>query len=196
MKIKTTIRTFDYVKKYLAVVLVLVWIVCALSIEGPLVEWLGAALALIVAFFYMYRPAIIIWIIHNSHQPGLMYAVLDKMRYTEKMNISLTDRMLDEIYKPIIPTKEFLGNNDLKTHYPFLDFLNNGLVYDKATIPWTDVIDWNLIIPKRDPTGFTLTYYNEKRDIQQLDIPLSGIDTIDALLLLTHFKGKYGQQPH
>lgn len=71
------------------------------------------AIPFILAFFF--RKLIINIYLKKSLYPGVFYSVLDKMGLTQSLYISLTDVLLDEIYKPNYSTNQFLSDNNLKT---------------------------------------------------------------------------------
>lgn len=199
------------------------------------------------------------WIIHYALKrcayPGVFYAVLDKLRLTHKIDIHLTDSMLDEIYRPAYSTEQFITDNRLKFGvvekkknwlpplfimllgvvslvYFFqkdgsgsfmllmsglsifvglytlivgntpavktdisLIFQQDGLKLSGVDLEWKDVYDWSYESGSEGETGkIILSFYDYSKNLHELIVRPSDYDMnkVDFLMLLTHFKGKYG----
>jgi len=213
------------------------------------------AVPFILTFFF--RKALIRNKLGKTRYPGALYAVLDKMLLTHKLDIELTDEMLNEMYKPAYSTSEFLADNELETEIgekkvslampilstvasvtafiyfssrinfgkepfllisflafvaisifswlklkkqkndgmPVLMFKETGLHFHKDVYPWKSIYDWNVQPGGRNESDyFIISYYDEAGNIHETFIHISNlnIDKIEFLLLMTHFKGKYG----
>lgn len=70
------------------------------------------AVPFILTFFL--RKLIINIYLKKSLYPGAFYSVLDKLGLTRNLEITLTDDLLNEIYKPNYSTNQFLTDNNLK----------------------------------------------------------------------------------
>ena len=154
---------------------------------------IGAA-GLILFFF---RSIVVTRAINKSPYPGVAYAVMEKLGLTQRLDLSLSTALLDEVYKPTYSTAEFLSKNGLHTHFftEGIEFREDGFVTKEKTIPWTVLYDWTYQAGGRgNQTVIIVNYYDDARDTCNLTIPTVGVNSIDLLLLLTHFKGKYGQQ--
>ena len=67
------------------------------------------------------------------------------------------------------------------------------------TIPWPEIYDWAYAVGNRSsPGGYMISYYDDDGSVQQAKVSLLSlnIDRIDFLLLMAHFKGKYGARPN
>ncbi len=64
---------------------------------------------------FIFRQIFINIYLKKCMYPGVFYSVIDKLGLTEKIEISLTDELLNEIYKPNYSTNQFLNDNNLKT---------------------------------------------------------------------------------
>ena len=146
---------------------------------------------------YFFRSMIVTRAINKSAYPGIAYSVMEKLGLTQKLDLSLSDALLNEVYKPTYSTAEFLSENGLHTHFftEGIEFREDGFVTTEKTIPWTVVYDWTYQAGGRGVrTAIIVSYYDDARDTCNLEIPTVGSNGIDLLMLLTHFKGKYGQQ--
>lgn len=85
------------------------------------------------------------------------------------------------------------GSND---NAPLVKFNANGLFLTGGRrLDWKSIYDWNFDAGgKTRSAEITVNYYNEEGQIQDVDVNLSllNIDKVDFLLLIAHFKGKYG----
>ena len=196
MKVKTTLRLIDYSQSFLTIIL--------LFVVYLLISWArgGFALALELALggagiiIFLFRAAIINRVIKKSAHPGLMYAVLEKLGYTQKLDISLPDELLDEIYRPSYSTSEFLTENELSpTNGPELEFTEKTLRMGQTIVTWPSIFDWKFLKQAKDsPDRIYVNYYDQDGNIQEDYIKLGpSRNKIDVLLLLTHYKGKYGR---
>jgi hypothetical protein len=78
-----------------------------------------------------------------------------------------------------------------------LRFTKEGLALPEGVIDWKDIFTWTLAPGSHDdPGGIVIEYYGAQREIstKSLYLPELGADKIDLLILLEHFKAKYGQQ--
>jgi hypothetical protein len=79
--------------------------------------------------------------------------------------------------------------------HPVVKFEENGLYLDNRLISWRNIYDWNYQ-PGGDNDGayVIINYYDEDRNIHETIVRLNTMDTdkIDFLLLLIHYKGKFG----
>jgi hypothetical protein len=76
-------------------------------------------------------------------------------------------------------------------------FTEKGLYINDDMIDWKSIYDWSYEPghQKNDAGKIVINYYDKDKNIQEIDASLSSMNTdrIDFLLLLTHYKGKYGQ---
>jgi hypothetical protein len=75
-------------------------------------------------------------------------------------------------------------------------FTEKGLYINDDMIDWKSIYDWSYEPGHENDTGkIVINYYDKDKNIQEIDASLSSMNTdrIDFLLLLTHYKGKYGQ---
>jgi hypothetical protein len=195
MKVKNTLRLIDFSQSFLAIVAVLLVLLLAQLAKGALLVILEVLLALTALIVYLFRTEILNWIIRKSPHPGLAYAVLEKLEMAEDLGLSLPDDLRSEIDDPPYSTEAFLKENGLRARFTELKFEDKGLVIQNQTIPWPNVYYWEYENRGRYKTDkIIVSYYDEQRNIQTVDIPLFiGFNKVDILLLLTHFKGKYGQ---
>jgi len=214
------------------------------------------ALPFIFSFFF--RKLVINRFLKSSKYPGVFYSVLDKMHLTENLEITLTDDLLNEIYKPSYTTQEFLEENNLKTkigrsklHFPLIllvlagsvfglvylgktiniqekpfsfisllglvilniffffkekkhqndkeplvRFEKTGLFVHDFQITWDTIYDWEYYQGSKDSNSrMTIHYYNQDKLPTEYIIHIGELNTdkLELLMLLTHFKAKYGQ---
>jgi hypothetical protein len=214
------------------------------------------AVPFILTFFF--RKLIINIYLKRTPYPGIFYSVLDKLGLAHNLGITLTDDLLNEIYKPVYTTGQFLSDNNLKTEIginkiklpfigllialsivglfyfskqytfkenpmifvglfifigmgiflwirgkkqqndndPVVIFTNTHLNLYEEKISWKDIYDWNYITDGKNESGkIVINYYDKEKSINEAMVSFSQIkvDKIDFLLLMTHFKGKYGQ---
>ena len=77
-----------------------------------------------------------------------------------------------------------------------VNFTENGLWYEGKLIGWKDIYDWSPVTAgKGNPASMLINYYDSEKNVQEekIDLSTSNLDKIDFLLLMAHFKGKYGQ---
>jgi len=197
MKVKSIIWLVQYSQALL--------IFSFLFIGSALVSRSGDGAILVLEFcigaggliLFFFRSIVVTRAINKSAYPGVAYSVMEKLGLTQRLDLSLSDGLLNEIFKPAYPTTEFLTNNGLKTHFftEGIEFREDGFVTKEKTIPWKAIYDWTYQAGGRGTqTSIIISYYGANQDIYNLKIPAVGSNGIDLLLLLTHFKGKYGQQ--
>ena len=193
MKIKTTLRLIDFSQSSLVIILVFSAVLVTSRARNGVALTLEFSLGSAGIILYLFRSVIVNRVLKKSAHPGLMYAVLEKLGYTQKLNLYLPDEMLDEIYKPSYPTSEFLAENDLPTEFgPELSFNEKGLRLGDEVLSWTSIFDWNYVKGSKTTTSrIWVNYYDTDGNIQKDDIKIGvGRNEIDVLLMLTHFKGK------
>jgi hypothetical protein len=89
--------------------------------------------------------------------------------------------------------KEKKQQND---NEPIVQFKKTGLELPAQKIDWQSIYDWqDHASDKNEARGILINYYDEEKNIREAAVDLSAIDIgkIDFLMLMTHFKGKYGQ---
>jgi len=83
------------------------------------------------------------------------------------------------------------NNND-----PIVKFIDKGLYLNSRRFDWKSIYDWNYQPGGKNESDklIIINYYDKDQSIQETVANLSSInsDKIDFLLLMTHFKGKYG----
>lgn len=209
----------------------------------------------ILTFFL--RKLLVKLYIRKIHYPGVFYSVLDKLGLIKNLEIYLSDELLNDMYKPMYSTNQFLRDNNLKSEIgtnkiktpflvivfgvviivfyflgerfklndnpifevayflfiamniyfwikgkrqqndddPILFFKESGLGLPNFNLIWNDIYDWRYQQGgKSESPKIFIYYYNADKIQHELMVDLSNynIDKIDFLLLLTHFKGKYG----
>lgn len=78
---------------------------------------------------------------------------------------------------------------------PVLIFNEKALVFEDRKIAWNQIDSWKVKDGRGESERYILIYFNEAGNaLQEIKVPLHelNIDRIDCLLLLTHFKSKYG----
>ena len=257
MKLKRTIQIIEFSNTALIIGLfigVLVFVSKAQDGKFLVFEMLFTV-PFILTFFF--RKVIINIYLKKSLYPGAFYSVLDKLGLTRNLEITLTDDLLNEIYRPNYSTSQFLNDNSLKTEIgikkmqlpyifisiglglvglyyfeqkfkfqdkpiifimlllfiamnvylwtkgtkqqndnePIAFFKHSGLELPDTKLNWKDIYDWNFHAGgKNESSKIIINYYDSDKNIQEAIADLSqiNIDKIDFLLLMTHFKGKYG----
>jgi hypothetical protein len=78
---------------------------------------------------------------------------------------------------------------------PLVRFRSEGLYVNELRLNWKNIYDWNCVAGKDGVQQVVINFYDEDRNIQETiaNLPAINSDKIDFLILLTHFKGKYGQ---
>lgn len=87
------------------------------------------------------------------------------------------------------------GKKQQSDNEPIAFFKENGLELPNFKLDWKDIYDWNYQAGgKNESDKIIINYYDTDKNIQEAIANLSdiNIDKIDFLLLITHFKGKYG----
>ena len=199
MKIKNTLRIIDYSQSVLILILLFFVVMLVSRARTGFVLAFELCIGGAGIIVFLSRSVIVNRVLKKSAHPGLMYAVLEKLGYTQKLDLSLPDELLDEIYKPTYSTSEFLSENDLSPNNgPELEFTEKWLRLGENHIAWPDIYDWTYVkATKGTSARIIVNYYDQDRNIIDDDIQLDlSRNKIDVLLLLTHFKGKYGQTPN
>lgn len=256
MKLKRTIQFIEY-SNFLAFIGLIIGVIAFTTGAKDhlfiILEWTLAAGFLLL---FVFRKLIVTVCMKKSTYPGVFYSVLDKLKLTEKLEIHLSDELLDEIYNPRYSTHQFISDNNLQTaighkkqglsflilpvvagvaiallnkqpltsgstlftygllllstliglyqwrryrqqqpdHHPLVLFTEKGLILQDKELSWKDIYDWNYE-PNSDKTSKVIVrHYDAGKNIREDFADLSKIDIgkIDFLLLMTHFKGKYG----
>jgi hypothetical protein len=257
MKLKRTIQIIEFSNTALIIGLFIgVFSLVSKAKDGKfLVFEMLFAIPFILTFFF--RKFIINIYLKKSLYPGAFYSVLDKLGLTRNLEISLTDDLLNEMYKPNYSTNKFLNDNNLKTEIgikkiqlpfivvsiglgfvglyyfgqklkfedkpivfimllffiamnsylwtkgkkqqndtgPIAFFKDSSLELPNIELNWKNIYDWSYRAGgKNESSNIIINYYDADKNIQETVADLSqiNIDKIDFLLLMTHFKGKYG----
>ena len=199
MKIKTIVRLITYSQ-----LIFLVGIIAAIS---AILSWSREGHLLALEFsmggggllLFFSRSIMVSVALKTSKYPGLVYVILEELKQTQRLNITLTDAMLDEIHRPAYPTAQLLEDN--KIHPKEEDdfrFTEQGLHFPGVIVPWKNIAEWKYLAGDRQsPSGYmvvTITHEGEDNSYGYVPLGSLGVDRIDMMILLTHFKGKYGNQ--
>jgi len=87
------------------------------------------------------------------------------------------------------------GKKQQNDNEPIAFFKDAGLVLPGAKLNWKDIYDWSYQAGgKNESSKIIINHYDPDKNIQETVADLSQINIgkIDFLLLMTHFKGKYG----
>jgi len=257
MKLKKTVQIIEYSNQTLIIGLFIgVFALVSKSGDGKfLVFEMLFATPFILTFIF--RKVIINIYLKKSIYPGAFYSVLDKLGLSRNLDITLTDELLNEIYKPTYSTNQFITDNNLKTEIgarkiqlpvvlvciglgvaglfyfgqkfkfqekpfifimailfvamniylwtkgkkqqndnePIAFFKEKELELPNLKLDWKDIYDWSCQAGgKNESDKIIINFYDEDKNTQEAIQSLSeiNIDKIDFLLLMTHFKGKYG----
>ncbi|MDO6432611.1 hypothetical protein Q4E93_18540 [Flavitalea sp. BT771] len=199
MRIKTAVRLITN-----AQLLLLLGIVAAIA---AILSWSreGRALALefslggggVLLFFS--RSIMVSLALRTSKYPGVLYAILEEMKQTQRLDITLTDAMLDEIHRPPYPTAQLLQDN--KIHPKGEDefqFTEQGLHFPGVIVPWRNIAEWKYLRGDGEsPSGYmliTISHADDETSHGYIPLETLQIDRIEMLIVLIHFKGKYGNQ--
>jgi hypothetical protein len=91
---------------------------------------------------------------------------------------------------------QYINSNKTKNDpHPVLSFTEKGLIFDKSLYEWSSIQDWNYIRGRKYSDGRMEIAYideNNSEDMIVADLDDLKIGHIDLLLLLTHFKAKFG----
>lgn len=202
MKLKTAVRIIRYSNIGLVIALLPFIAAFFTGTKSSQLLTLYICVAGIGVILFIFRYYAVRWILRNSAYPGVVYAVLDKLKLADKLDLTLSDELLDDLYNPAYPTEQFLADNKLSTRLGYVlssghyrtQFTKEGVSFLGQVFLWEKIFDWQFVDDNLGPGEVTIFYYDEKGNDRQSAIPLSAIDTnaVDMLLLLTHFKGKYG----
>lgn len=114
-----------------------------------------------------------------------------KFKFQEKPSlfISLIIFLIMNVY---LWTKGKKQQND---NDPVVKFTDKGLYLNSQMFDWKSIYDWSYQAGgKNRSDSVIINFYDKDQNIQEVIANLSIINTdkIDFLLLMTHFKGKYG----
>lgn len=136
MRLKKAIQTVEYSNLAIFIGLFIVVLSFVAKQKDDKVNIFLIVFALPFIFSFLLRMVLINSFLKKSKYPGVFYSVLDKMHLTENLEITLTDDLLNEIYKPSYTTQEFLEENNLKTeigrsklHFPIILLILAGSVF-------------------------------------------------------------------
>lgn len=258
MRLKRAVQLILYSSLFLLIgALIILIALITKAKEGKfLIFEMGVAIPFILIFIF--NKAFINLYLKKAKYPGVFYAVLEKLKLLKNIEPDITEEMLNEIYKPSYPTREFIADNKLNTvirqkiskkeplilaslgaclvyylYYskrlgfhnktqviliilafvilPFytwiksrkiadddlqeIQFTPADLIFPDIKISWPKIYDWEY---KEGGRGgiqeITINYYDENNNTTEFKYLLQGfnIDKIDFLMLMCHFKGKYG----
>lgn len=196
MKVRNTLLLLEYSQYIFVGVLVAVGFLISRNSTNPVLIAIVVVLSCAAIILFLFRSAIANRILKKSAHPGLIFAVLDKMGYADTYDLSLPEEFQNEINNPNYSTEELVKENGLRLKIDrALSFDEKGLQYKNQLIPWTRLYDWTYAKGGRYRSAtIIINYYNETGEIQEDTIYLTlGRSAINILLLITHFKGKYGQ---
>jgi len=205
MKLQTTINLIRYSSLFMFLSLFpLAAVIYIWAKEGQLLA-LELGLGGFAVLFFVVRRFAITSAIRRSRYPGVLYAVLEKLKQTAKLELTLTDEMLEDRYNPSYPTEQFLKDNQLsadlhlieKTGQYQVSFRKEGFFFwGGQPILWQQLYDWETDYHGAAPNiRRMLLYYNDEKGnglVKAIPLDMIKLSNIDALLLLTHFKGRYG----
>lgn len=126
---------------------------------------------------------------------GLMVAVYLFFKYKPGMNDNPALLLLVLIFTGICIYSWTAGKKSRNKKKRILFFSETSLELTGKKLDWKDIYDWNYLPGGRNESPkIIINYYDNAKNTCEQIILLSnlGIDKIDFLLLLTHFKGKYG----
>jgi len=87
------------------------------------------------------------------------------------------------------------GQRQKNDHEPILIFSKKGFLLNEMNIKWDKIKTWEYKAGNSESKGFMIIYYQNLNNVdEELKVQLDdlNIDRIDFLLLMTHFKTKYG----
>lgn len=88
------------------------------------------------------------------------------------------------------------GKKQKNDDEPVVRFTEKSLYLNGQTFDWKSIYDWSYQAGgKNESNNVIINYYDNEQNIQETIANLASMNTdkIDFLLLLTHYKGKYGQ---
>jgi hypothetical protein len=181
MKIKTAVKLITYSQLFfLFGIIAAIGAILSWSKEGKVLA-LEFSLAGGSLLLFFSRRIMVSLALRTSKYPGLLYAILEEMKQTQKLDITLTDAMLDEIHPK--------GEDEFQ-------FTEQGLHFPGVTIPWKNIAEWKYLHGDRESTSgymlITISHADEEPSYGYIPLQSLEIDRIDMMLLLIHFKGKYG----
>lgn len=132
-------------------------------------------------------------------------AVLAQLELTEDITIDWGEQNSLQPTNTVSQTQDFLRDNKLSTEYlarenhdrqgdrATLLFREGGLIYANVFYQWDKITKWELTDVNEHSVGRMKISYETEKDVKgtvfvQLDD--FGLDKIDFMLLLTHFKAK------
>jgi hypothetical protein len=135
----------------------------------------------------VYRPIAVIFL--GISILGFAYF---NQKFTFKNNPVLLGGFLLLIFIGIyslIKRRESKNDNE-----PLLSFKEKGLLVNENLYPWNKMKTWEYKEGGRGSVGKIIISYaaNDKEEKITIDLDTIKIDRIDCMLLLTHFKAKYG----
>lgn len=138
MKLKTLIRVIEYSNffAFAGIILFLLAIATIQTAESYNFVTIFIAIALVGSFII--RKILVNHALKKTMYPGILYSVLEKLGLNDKLELHLSDTLLNDQYKPSYPTEVFLVDNNLQTHigrkkirlplvlFPLVTFLTLG----------------------------------------------------------------------
>jgi hypothetical protein len=140
MKVKTAIRIIDYSDLFAVAGILLLFISFVAKQKDGWINYIVFGISVVSVCSYFVRRLLITNFLKRTRYPGVFYSVLDKMKLNHKLEIPLTDELLNDIYRPAYTTNEFVADNQLKTEigsnkFPYvyivliIGFSSLGLLY-------------------------------------------------------------------
>jgi hypothetical protein len=171
-------------------------------------------LALLIASYYLKMISINFYL-KSGKYPFEFLSVLEKFDLVRDVDIRWSENLINGPKESYWNTDEFLrdnnltvaikesdtwrnwkNQNDIPSKNAFaINFTENNLHVKDLDVKWADVLDWKLLSERSKSDRIRIQFKNGNDNEQEVMLvsEYTTIDLINLLLLLAHFKGKYGQ---
>jgi len=196
MKLKTAIYIIDSIYGFFIISGLLGIVVCIVTLkEVALVIGILTVITLFFAARFI-KVRLINLYLKKCKYPFEFLSVLEQLSLTKDLQIN------SEFDKSQLETEQFVADNKLTLdigksasnyHQPIISFKEKGLFLDSEQYDWTNITEWGFIDSDTSAGRMEITYHkNNPPKKLIIDLNRNYVNRIDLMLLLAHFKAKYG----
>lgn len=208
MKLKTAIKTTKYSYGILSGTALLGLAASFFAFQkGFFIPCIIFSFAVLI-IAYRLKIIIINFYLNSGEYPFEFLSVLGKYDLVKDVDIRWDEELISGPKESYWQTDNFLKDNNLsvtiKTSNSFrwekenssvITFTENGFCTKSLNCSWREIIDWKVKSATRlEQEKVKIQFQNANNNIQEIIIEsdYSTTDAIDLMLLLAHFKGKFG----
>jgi hypothetical protein len=199
MKMSTVISLVELSYGLLAIPGLLSIVGCLFYLRGGMLAvGIGSVLFFFITAFYL-KMNLVNYYLKRCKYPFEFLSALKHLKMLGDLEVVWHNKGANKAFED---TKAFLSDNKLSTGYgtmaygSFLSFKEEGLVVEQKLYPWKHINSWELIAGNNEIDRIEIKYTDIDNKEKKAVINLAYVNAghINTLLLMAHFKGRFGEQ--